>query len=244
MVCKVCNKKIYYLRLALKRTSAYVPVISSSSFPVPSTTQSRGCSAIFTGMPVSTAINSSRPRSPKSIIRPWVNFEAGAGWIRKIPVIPLCHSGMEPDKLPLPLNLLQAAKVTEIKSLSLLFDVLAHALEANVPVGNFDNFILSAKRFEEDYTFWDECNDKFKQLNEFHSQIIPTLKQNRIAQMDLSDSDEQFIEKLMKFFTPNQILGLKQMGSSKFTSNGIFHDKGIFPMTKFLSIVSNPKFKY
>ncbi|PWW84198.1 hypothetical protein CYK95_04780 [Clostridium perfringens] len=33
--------------------------------------------------------------SSESIKRPWINFEAGAGWIRKIPVIPLCHSGMK-----------------------------------------------------------------------------------------------------------------------------------------------------
>jgi len=33
--------------------------------------------------------------SPESVKRPWINFEAGAAWIRKnVPVIPLCHSGM------------------------------------------------------------------------------------------------------------------------------------------------------
>lgn len=32
--------------------------------------------------------------SPISVRRPWINFEAGAGWVRGIPVIPLCHSGM------------------------------------------------------------------------------------------------------------------------------------------------------
>lgn len=31
--------------------------------------------------------------SPNSVKRPWINFEAGAGWVRDIPVIPLCHSG-------------------------------------------------------------------------------------------------------------------------------------------------------
>lgn len=28
--------------------------------------------------------------SPESVRRPWINFEAGAGWIRDIPGIPLC----------------------------------------------------------------------------------------------------------------------------------------------------------
>ena len=35
--------------------------------------------------------------SPQSIKRPWINFEAGAGWVRDIAVIPVCHSGMTPD---------------------------------------------------------------------------------------------------------------------------------------------------
>ena len=29
--------------------------------------------------------------SKESVLRPWVNFEAGAGWIRNIRVIPICQ---------------------------------------------------------------------------------------------------------------------------------------------------------
>lgn len=32
--------------------------------------------------------------SKESTARPWVNFEAGAGWIRGIRVIPVCHRGL------------------------------------------------------------------------------------------------------------------------------------------------------
>ena len=38
--------------------------------------------------------------SPASVQQPWIWFEAGAGWIRDIDVVPLCHSGMTPDRLP------------------------------------------------------------------------------------------------------------------------------------------------
>lgn len=44
--------------------------------------------------------------SPFSVGRPWINFEAGAGWVRGIPVIPVCHTGLKPSSLPVPLNLL------------------------------------------------------------------------------------------------------------------------------------------
>ena len=91
--------------------------------------------------------------SPQSVKRPWINFEAGAGWIRDIPVIPLCHSGMEPGKLPVPLNLLQSAKIDDISSLKLIFHVLASAIGANIPKTVFDDFVVKMKELEKKYTF-------------------------------------------------------------------------------------------
>ena len=46
--------------------------------------------------------------SPASVHRLWINFEAGAGWIKGIPVIPICHSGMTIAALPMPLVFFQA----------------------------------------------------------------------------------------------------------------------------------------
>src|ERR1700722_15407363 len=34
--------------------------------------------------------------SPESVRRPWINFEAGAAWMRDIPLIPVCHAGLLP----------------------------------------------------------------------------------------------------------------------------------------------------
>src|SRR5437016_4793185 len=31
--------------------------------------------------------------SPASLVRPWINFEAGCGWIKEMNIVPLCHSG-------------------------------------------------------------------------------------------------------------------------------------------------------
>lgn len=86
--------------------------------------------------------------SPQSIKRPWINFEAGAGWIRGIPVIPLCHSGMEPGGLPVPLDSLQAAKISDVESLKLILPILASAINARVPDVPLENFIAKVKAFE------------------------------------------------------------------------------------------------
>jgi hypothetical protein len=40
--------------------------------------------------------------SPASLKRPWVNIELGAGWIKGLRVIPLCHSGQRVGELPRP----------------------------------------------------------------------------------------------------------------------------------------------
>src|SRR5437660_11931897 len=45
--------------------------------------------------------------SPRSIRRPWVNFESGSGWARGVRVIPVCHSGLKKADLPDPLKIFQ-----------------------------------------------------------------------------------------------------------------------------------------
>jgi hypothetical protein len=42
--------------------------------------------------------------SPASLMRPWVNIELGAGWIKGLRVIPLCHSGQRVSGLPRPFH--------------------------------------------------------------------------------------------------------------------------------------------
>jgi TIR domain len=112
--------------------------------------------------------------SPESVKRPWINFEAGAGWIRDIPVIPLCHSGMTPSNLPIPLNMLEAATANEISSLKLIFPVLARAIGSSVPNIDFTDFVEKVKDFEDRYTFWTKCNEYFRRLNSLRPELMST----------------------------------------------------------------------
>ena len=45
--------------------------------------------------------------SPKSVSMPWINFEVGACHGKGMPVIPVCHSGIKPGTLPVPLLFFQ-----------------------------------------------------------------------------------------------------------------------------------------
>lgn len=86
--------------------------------------------------------------SPESVKRPWINFEGGSGWIRDIPVIPLCHSEMVPAKLPAPLSSLQAATATDEAQLKLIFPVLAEAVGCTLPEIDYLPFIAVVKEYE------------------------------------------------------------------------------------------------
>ncbi len=54
--------------------------------------------------------------SPGSVRRPWVNFESGSGWARRLPVIPLCYKGLKKDQLPDPLGIFQAIELTDARA--------------------------------------------------------------------------------------------------------------------------------
>ena len=75
--------------------------------------------------------------SGASVGRPWVNFEAGAVWLRDIPVVPVCHSGMTPENLPVPLSMLEGIEISKGDGLAKLYDAVATALDLRTPAVDF-----------------------------------------------------------------------------------------------------------
>ncbi|MGD9825432.1 toll/interleukin-1 receptor domain-containing protein [Desulfobacter sp.] len=170
--------------------------------------------------------------SPVSVKRPWINFEAGAGWIRGIPVVPLCHSGMEPGKLPIPLNLLQAAKLTETSSLKLVFPVLANALGSRTPTVDFSAFIQNAVDFEKKYTFWNSCNSAFQVINNINPQIIDDLRNQNVVSLDLVDVQIAELERVCQFLQSENILMFKRIGHQTIGPSGVLFGCEIQPLPK------------
>lgn len=78
--------------------------------------------------------------SAKSVGRPWINFEAGASWIKKVPIIPFCYLEMNKSDLPSPLSELQALNMAEDKSLKKLMNAIAKHLNlGKVPRISYDD---------------------------------------------------------------------------------------------------------
>ena len=159
--------------------------------------------------------------SPKSIQRPWVNFEAGAGWIRDIPVIPLCHSGMKPSKLPLPLNLLQAVEISELSSLKLIFPVLANSIGAQCPKIVFDDFVERMKQLECKYTFWNDINETLRIFREKYQEMFDILKTQNIL-IQLQETDIKEMEKDLSFLMEKEYISLTRPGGARMTTKGMF----------------------
>jgi hypothetical protein len=51
--------------------------------------------------------------SPLSKTRPWINFEAGCGWIKDIPIIPICHSNLRLEQIGEPISSFQGIEIDD-----------------------------------------------------------------------------------------------------------------------------------
>ena len=71
--------------------------------------------------------------SKASVHRPWVQFEVGAAWMKGIPVIPVCHSGMRMGELEMPLSLRQGVELPGERSIAKLYAGIARILEIKRP---------------------------------------------------------------------------------------------------------------
>lgn len=104
--------------------------------------------------------------SPASVQRPWIWFEAGAGWIRDIDVVPLCHSGMTPDRLPVPLSFLQAIDLNNRKGLETVVTLLTKVAGVRRPPTDLDTLLTWVREWQQNYLFWDNPGASLKRLME------------------------------------------------------------------------------
>lgn len=75
--------------------------------------------------------------SPESVYRPWIQFEAGAAWMRDIPIIPICHRDLKVADLPMPLSLRQGLALNDPKGLERLYRRIADTLSCSLPQRDF-----------------------------------------------------------------------------------------------------------
>jgi len=89
--------------------------------------------------------------SPDSIERKWINFEAGAAHVRGVPIIPLCHSGLTPAQLPVPLSQSQGLVLSDGAGFRSFYGAISHALGSDIPEVDFVSYGLEVAKFEAAY---------------------------------------------------------------------------------------------
>ncbi|MFU2014778.1 toll/interleukin-1 receptor domain-containing protein [Peribacillus butanolivorans] len=90
--------------------------------------------------------------SKEAVKRPWINFEAGAGWVKGIPVIPICHTNIKPVELPIPLNMLQGIEAGNKDGLKKIFEMVGKQLGVtNTPEVQYERIIEGIRSFEKQY---------------------------------------------------------------------------------------------
>jgi hypothetical protein len=88
--------------------------------------------------------------SKSSVHRPWVQFEVGAAWMKKVPVIPVCHSGMKMGDLQMPLSLRQGVELPSERGIAQLYEGVARVLRMTRPPkpADLENRLARMKEIE------------------------------------------------------------------------------------------------
>jgi hypothetical protein len=89
--------------------------------------------------------------SPIAIQRPWIYVEFGAGWIRSIPTIAVCHSGLARDQLPVPLSNFQALNLLDELHLRHLYEQISSAIGCKLPPADFPGFVDKYRLITEEH---------------------------------------------------------------------------------------------
>ena len=185
--------------------------------------------------------------SPWSITRPWINFEAGAGWVRKIPVVPICHSGLRVSDLPTPLNQLQGINISDQKGIEQVLERISKLLDCEKPEPNIDTFISKCVRFEANYCFWDNCNEVFSLLKGIDESLIPALNKTPINEpfkIYLSDEGINILTDKIKYLEEMNVMSIKTRLASSSGPTGTFFLCHLIPLDNYKKILKDKNFNF
>jgi TIR domain-containing protein len=86
-----------------------------------------------------------------STSRPWVNFEVGAAWLKHIPIVPICHSGLQVSDLPMPYVIWNGIEANQERDLERLYRSIAKTLAIDCPALDFAELAAEVQSFEAKY---------------------------------------------------------------------------------------------
>jgi len=108
--------------------------------------------------------------SKASVHRPWVQFEVGAAWMKGVPIVPVCHSGMKVGELQMPLSLRQGLELVSEQGFARLYDGVARALQIDrtPPIAELPQRLGRLKQIEDRFR-----QSQIQQFELFMDVILP-----------------------------------------------------------------------
>lgn len=164
--------------------------------------------------------------SQESIKKPWINFECGAGWSRKISIIPICHSNITVANLPIPLNLLQGFDIQKQGKLTGLISRIAKEINIDTPKKVDELSILQEiKEFEKNYQINSKIKNELKEIEEntpsFYKILKDIFASGQINSSNCNISINRFTQSLFDDIKQNlKNLQKNQLLEFQYKSNG------------------------
>ena len=130
--------------------------------------------------------------SPAALTRPWIYTEFGAGWIRGIPTISVCHSGLVKDQLPVPLSHFQALNLLDEMHLEHLYGQISSAIGCQKPNKDFATdvaryeVVTEAERRERTVRQW------FSNLQQWNPEVAGVFQGKEVEVLIPSEADIAF----------------------------------------------------
>lgn len=146
--------------------------------------------------------------SPSSIGRPWIHFEAGCAWIKEIPIIPICHSGLSKSNLPQPLSTFQALELEDNDfSKKLINDLAQHLGLKKIPPITHNEMMSELRNATA------SIKTKDDQVIQNHIQKEPTVKKH----LELRDKEIELLKTLSskEKFLENELAEILKIKSQR-----------------------------
>lgn len=127
--------------------------------------------------------------SSKSIYRPWIPFEFGAGLMRGTKTISICHSDMSPNLLPMPFSAVQSWSISNNKELGNLFEMLSSLVEFNFreeEIFEVTDFLEKVTAIEKRYVFSGQAISAIKELNEINPELAKLFDGSKIGRFNVT----------------------------------------------------------
>lgn len=130
--------------------------------------------------------------SPTALSRPWIYTEFGAGWIRNIPTISICHSGLDKGQLPVPLSHFQALNLTDKVHLEHLYGQISQAIGCQMPERSLESDVEAYIEITETHRKRRMFGEWVAQINVWNPEFKNLFKGEKVEILIPGEADQAF----------------------------------------------------